>query len=319
MTKIDVIAGFYGAGKTRFIKKIMSEGIDKKTVLYVKCSASKGEFDAFSMKKFGINGFEIYVHVDTLFYSETIVSTIHNLIEIYEPTRIIIETDGNMSLSKIKEVLKKALIPGEIVLNAIVTIVNVFEGIKNIEEYPHIFREQIENAQSVFLSGTKEINKEELYAEEVALRKFNSHATIFVTPWDEMEGINMRNSMEVTTQLESIVRHITSKEKLPLVYERKKSEEHKVLEEQKLFKSLMIHTDKVFCEEDIKKIITTKIVLNKDIIRFKGSFKNKENGSIQVDYLQGKFFIVSEQHRATGNLQVIGKRLSLKIINQYIL
>jgi G3E family GTPase len=319
MTKIDIVAGFYGAGKTRFLQKIMKEGIDKKTVAYMKCSNAKGEFDAYSMKKFGINGFEISINTDTKFYVETLVAAIQNTIDLYDPTRVVIELAGNMSVSKIKEAVKQVATSREVALNIVVTIVNVFQGMENIEKYPHIFQEQIEHAQSIVLSGTEEISKEELYAQEVALRKYNSHATVFVTPWDVMESINLKNAIEVTNQLESIVRNITAKEKMPNVYDRKKSEEIKVLEEQKQFRGLLLHTDRKFQETRIRQIIGLMKAVYPDIIRIKGSFSQEEMGTIHVDYLQGKLVILKDKNRATGNVEIIGEEIEKNKIEDLLI
>lgn len=309
MIKIDIISGFYGAGKTRFIKKIMSEGINKNEVSYLKYSTCKGEYDAFLIEKFGIKGFEINIDIENIFYKEALVSALKTVLDLYEPKRILIETAGNMSLSKVIEAVKNVSKPGMISMNAVVTIVDTKRVIENIENFPCIFREQVENAQTIVLNDTDKVNKEELYACEVALRKFNSHATVFVTPWAEVEGTNMRNSIEVTSQLESIVRKITSKEKLPLVYDRKKTNEKKILEEQNKIKGMILHTEKIFEEGQVKKIIDSILELNKDIIRLKGNLLTANNESIRVDYLQEKLFIWNDKKRGTGNIQFIGKNL----------
>ena len=119
----------------------------------------------------------------------------------------------------------------------------------------------------------------------------------------------MRNSIEVTSQLESIVRKITSKEKLPLVYDRKKTNEKKILEEQNKIKCMILHTEKIFEEEQVKKIIDSILKLNKDILRLKGNLLTVNNESIRVDYLQEKLFIWNDKKRGTGNIQLIGKNL----------
>lgn len=319
MTKIDVITGFYGAGKTTFIKKITEEGLDKNKIAYLKCSSVVGEFDSFTMERFGIHGFEIKLTPKMDKLEEVLTSAVQNIFELYEPERIIIENAGNMGTKQILDALQSIWIPKQIEKNIVAVIVDAKMAVENVADYPHLFREHVEQAQTVVLRGRERLNDEELYACEMAVRKFNNHATVIVESWEEMGSSDFRGSVEITAQLESIVRNVTSRENMPLVYELKKSVKEKVLEEQEKLEGIMIHTDTFLKKEMLEELVKTIVERNVGILSMKANFRMEDKKTIGMRYLQGDLSIWEESHFASGNIQIIGNKLDsnslMKVIN----
>lgn len=319
MTKIDVITGFYGAGKTTLIQKIMSKGIDKNTIAYLKISTCDGEFDSFTLERDGIHGFEIKVTPKMERFDEALTAALQNIFELYEPNRILIESAGNIATKQILDAIQPILIKDHIEKNVVAFVVDAKMVVENAEKYPHIFREHIEQAQTVILRGRERLNEAELYACEMAIRKFNSHATVIVDEWEELDPNDFRNSIEVTAQLEGIVRNITAKENMPLVYDFKKSVKEKVLQEQEKIEGITIHTDTIYTKELIEEIVSKLLKKNPSIFSIKANFRTDNKKTLCLRYLQGDLKIWEEAHYGSGNIQMIGNSLDTNSLSEEII
>ncbi len=309
MTRIDVVEGFFGAGKTTFIKKILEEGVNLQSVVFLKCSQTEGELDAAHMKSNGIHSFEMKTDVKDEFYEEAVKDSLINIIDLFEPERILIETAGNTSLSRLLNSIQMIVVKGKVNLGFVASIVDAVHAIDLIEKYPHMMREQIENAHTIVLNQTEKISKEELYACEIALRKFTNHATFLVKPWEMEHPVDFRNSVEITSQLQSVVRNVAIKEDMNLVYDYKRSVAQKVEEEAKEIDSLMFHTDTIYTISKAENVLHNLLENYPHIIRIKADLKAENQHAIHLEYTNGMKDIKEIEYKGIGNIQLTGKRI----------
>ena len=209
MAKVDIISGFLGAGKTTFIKELISKAYkDEKTVLIENEFGEIG-IDGGFMKDAGIEVTEMNSGCICCSLTGDFRAALHEVCERYAPDRILIEPSGVGKLSDIVTAVEQAS-DGELTINALCTVVDAGKCKMYMRNFGEFFNNQVESAGCIILSRTAGI-KEEKLAECVALlREKNPGAVIITTPWDELSGAQILDAMEkrdtLTAALESIER-----------------------------------------------------------------------------------------------------------------
>ena len=162
MTKIDIISGFLGAGKTTFIKKMLEEVFSGEKVVLVENEYGEVGIDGGFLKDSGIEIKELNSGCICCSLVGDFNRSLNEVIETYHPDRILIEPSGVGKLSDVMSSVKDMEKDHDVKLNALVTVANAMKATKQMKAFGEFFNNQIENATTVVLSRTQNMKEEKL-------------------------------------------------------------------------------------------------------------------------------------------------------------
>ena len=202
MTKVDIISGFLGAGKTTFIKKLLLEALKGQQVVLIENEFGEIGVDGGFLKDAGIEIREMNSGCICCSLVGDFGTALKDVIDKYHPDRIIIEPSGVGKLSDVIKAVKDLHIENEIELNSASTVVDSLKAKVYMKNFGEFFNNQIEHAGTVILSRTQNQTEEKLDAVIKMMRELNPNAHIITTPWDDLDGAQILSAMENVTNLE---------------------------------------------------------------------------------------------------------------------
>ena len=202
MTKIDVVSGFLGAGKTTLIKKLLSEALKGQDTVLIENEFGEIGVDGGFLKEAGIEIKEMNSGCICCSLVGDFGTSLHEVIEQYHPGRIIIEPSGVGKLSDVMKAIVEANLGDDIVLNSAVAVVDASKAKMYIKNFGEFFNNQIENAGTIVLSRTQDISEEKLAKAIEMIRELNAKATIITTPWEQLDGKDILNTFEGASDFE---------------------------------------------------------------------------------------------------------------------
>ncbi|MGM9625216.1 MAG: CobW family GTP-binding protein [Eubacteriales bacterium] len=201
MTKIDIISGFLGAGKTTLIKKLIAESYKGEKLVLVENEFGEIGVDGGFMKDAGIEVSEINSGCICCSLVGDFRAALAEVVEKYAPDRIIIEPSGVGKLSDVIRAAQGANTEGKAELNSFIVVVDGTKAKMYMKNFGEFFNDQIENAGCIILSRTQKMTEAKLEEVVALLKAHNPDAVIITTPWDEMTGDVIRAAMEKTTDM----------------------------------------------------------------------------------------------------------------------
>ena len=202
MTKIDIVSGFLGAGKTTLIKKILKEALSGQKVVLIENEFGEIGVDGGFLKEAGIEIKEMNSGCICCSLVGDFGTSLKEVMEIYHPERILIEPSGVGKLSDVAAAVANVDFEEEIVLNSAVAVVDATKCKMYIKNFGEFFVNQIEHAGTIILSRTGNISEEKLNKAIEMIREHNGEATIITTPWEELEGQAILDTMEKVSDME---------------------------------------------------------------------------------------------------------------------
>ena len=202
MTKIDIISGFLGAGKTTFIKKMLEEAFVGEQIVLIENEFGEVGIDGGFLKDAGIEITEMNSGCICCSLVGDFATNLNEVIEKYHPDRILIEPSG---VGKLSDVMKSVIDIEEtqdVKLNALVTVVNAIKAKKQMKAFGEFFNNQIEHATTIVLSRSQNANAEQLEECVKMMQELNHDAAIITTAWDAIDGKQILNVMEGQDNLE---------------------------------------------------------------------------------------------------------------------
>ena len=196
MTKIDIISGFLGAGKTTLIQKLIKEVYAGKKVVLVENEFGEIGIDGGFLKDAGIVVNEINSGCICCTLQGDFRNALQEVVKKYDPDHIIIEPSGVGKLSDILAVVKD--VEG-LELNSYSTVVDAKRCEIYHKNFKEFFDDQISTAACVILSRTQLVDEEILQKDIVIIRELNHDARIITTPWDDLSGQAIIDAMEGST------------------------------------------------------------------------------------------------------------------------
>ncbi len=197
MTKIDIISGFLGAGKTTLIKKLLEEVFQGEQVVLVENEYGEVGIDGGFLKDAGIEIRELNSGCICCTLVGDFSKSLKEVMETYHPDRIIIAPTGVGKLSDVMtSVKKKEEENDDVKLNALVTVANAAKATRQMKAFGEFFNNQIENATTIVLSRTQNTKPAQLELCVKQMQALNPKAAIITTPWDAL------NSAQILTVLE---------------------------------------------------------------------------------------------------------------------
>ena len=202
MTKIDVVSGFLGAGKTTLIKKLLSEALKGQDTVLIENEFGEIGVDGGFLKEAGIEIKEMNSGCICCSLVGDFGTSLHEVIDQYHPGRIIIEPSGVGKLSDVMKAIADAKLGEDVVLNSAVAVVDASKAKMYIKNFGEFFNNQIEHAGTIVLSRTQDISEEKLDKALELIREHNPKATIITTPWEQLEGKDILDTFEGAGDLE---------------------------------------------------------------------------------------------------------------------
>ena len=203
MTKIDIISGFLGAGKTTFIKKMIDEVFKGEKIVLIENEFGEVGIDGGFLKDAGIQITEMNSGCICCSLVGDFGASLKEVISKYHPDRILIEPSGVGKLSDVMKAVQNVKSDVDVQLNSAVVVVDANKCKMYAKNFGEFFLNQIEHAGTIILSRTADISESKLNAALEIIREHNSKATVITTPWDELDGKKILETIENAKDLEA--------------------------------------------------------------------------------------------------------------------
>ena len=196
MTKIDVFSGFLGAGKTTLIKKLLKEAYAGEKLVLIENEFGEIGIDGGFMKDAGIQVTEMNQGCICCSLVGDFGKALAQVLEQFHPDRILIEPSG---VGKLSDVLKAVMNVqnDDLVLNTYTTVVDASKIKMYMKNFGEFYKNQVETAKTIILSRSQKLSEEKLAEALAMIRQLNEHATIVTTPWDDINGKQILEAMEI--------------------------------------------------------------------------------------------------------------------------
>ena len=202
MTKVDIISGFLGAGKTTLIGKLLKEALQGEQVVLIENEFGEIGIDGGFLKDSGVEIREMNSGCICCSLVGDFGTSLKEVVDTYHPDRIIIEPSGVGKLSDVIKAVKDLHIEEEIRLNSASTVADASKVKMYMKNFGEFFNNQIEHAGTIVLSRTQNISEDKLNTAVEMIRSLNADARVITTPWDDLEGAAILAAMENVTNLE---------------------------------------------------------------------------------------------------------------------
>lgn len=203
MTKIDIVSGFLGAGKTTLIKKLLKEALAGTKVVLIENEFGEIGVDGGFLKEAGIEIKEMNSGCICCSLVGDFGASLKEVLAEYTPERILIEPSGVGKLSDVMKAVQDAMKDQEVELNSAVAVVDAGKCRMYIKNFGEFFVNQIEHAGTIILSRTDKLSEEKLDSCVAMIREHNEKATIITTPWELLDGKDILETIEGAKDLEA--------------------------------------------------------------------------------------------------------------------
>ena len=341
MTKIDVVSGFLGAGKTTLIKKLLKEALDGSKTVLIENEFGEIGIDGGFLKEAGIEIKEMNSGCICCSLVGDFGTSLKEVISTYAPERILIEPSGVGKLSDVLKAVENVAGDLDVEINSAVAVVDASKCKMYMKNFGEFFSNQIEYAGTIILSRTDKVDQAKLNACVEMIREHNDKATIITTPLAQLDGKEVLKTIEGADKLEDMM-----KEMLEHIHDDHDEDEccghdhdhehhhhdhdhehhhehdenctcgchdhdhHHHHHADEVFTSWGIETPNTYSAEDIEKILTA---LDSGeygaILRAKGMVPAPDGTWVYYDYVPEEHDIRSGKPEATGKICVIGSKL----------
>ena len=196
MTKIDIISGFLGAGKTTLIKKLLQEALNGQKVVLIENEFGEIGIDGGFLKDAGIQITEMNSGCICCSLVGDFGAALKKVVEQYHPDRIIIEPSGVGKLSDVIAAVMNVAGDIDLDLNSFVTVADATKCKMYMKNFGEFYNNQVESANTIILSRTQGMKEEKLAQAVSMIQEKNAKAKIITTPWDELTGEQILAVME---------------------------------------------------------------------------------------------------------------------------
>ncbi len=221
MTKIDIVSGFLGAGKTTLIKKMVKEAYQGEKLVLIENEFGEISIDGGFLKDAGIQISEMSSGCICCSLVGDFGKALREVKEQFQPDRILIEPSGVGKLSDVIVAVENTVadIP-DMKLNSFVTVADAGKVKVYMKNFGEFYNNQIEAAGTIILSRTQKLTQEKLEAAVALLREKNPTAAILTTPWDQLDGQAILAAVEKVSLADELL------EKMRAEHEAEEAEHH---------------------------------------------------------------------------------------------
>ena len=208
MTKIDIISGFLGAGKTTFIKQLLKEAISGEKVVLIENEFGQIGIDGGFLKDAGIEIREMNSGCICCSLVGDFGTSLKEVISTYAPERILIEPSGVGKLSDVLKAVENVAGDLAVEINSAVAVVDASKCKMYMKNFGEFFSNQIEYAGTIILSRTDKVDQAKLNACVEMIREHNDKATIITTPLAQLDGKEVLGTIEGADKLEDMMKEM---------------------------------------------------------------------------------------------------------------
>ena len=338
MTKIDIISGFLGAGKTTFIKKMIEEVFKGEKIVLIENEFGEVGIDGGFLKDAGIEITEMNSGCICCSLVGDFGKNLHEVIEKFHPDRILIEPSGVGKLSDVMKSVIDVEKDEDVKLNGLITVVNALKASKQMKAFGEFFNNQIEYATTVVLSRSQKATPEQLELCVKQIQALNPKAAVITTPWDEIKGEQILKVVEGQDSLEVklLAEQHAKEEALEHEHEHHHDHDHEEHEHHhehgenctcgcndhdhehhhhhhadEVFTSWGKETPHKFTREKIEEVLKTLSESEEYgmILRAKGMVEDVNGSWIYFDMVPGEYELRDGEPDYTGRLCVIGSKI----------
>lgn len=306
MTKIEIVSGFLGAGKTTLIKKLLKEAFAGEKLVLIENEFGEIGVDGGFLKEAGIEITEMNSGCICCSLVGDFGTALKEVLEKYSPDRVIIEPSG---VGKLSDVVKAVEAVGEKV-NSSVTVVDGQKCNMYMKNFGEFFNNQIENAGTIVISRTQKMKKDKLEKCVAQIKEKNERATVITTPWDEMDGKVIVNAMEhIELDMHDDDHHDHDEHCTCGCHDHDHGHHHHHADE--VFSSWGAETPRKYTEEEIQAILK-ELSDNDDcgiILRAKGIVPCTDGTWLHFDMVPEEYELRHGDADYTGRICVIGSML----------
>ncbi|MBQ9867600.1 MAG: GTP-binding protein [Lachnospiraceae bacterium] len=208
MTKIEVISGFLGAGKTTLIQKLLKEAWAGEQVVLIENEFGEIGIDGGFLKEAGVEITEMNSGCICCSLVGDFGTALKDVMKRFTPDRIVIEPSGVGKLSDVVRAIQTAGLGDDVVLNSAIVVVDATKCKLYIKNFGEFFINQVEHAGTIILSRTGNISDDKLKTALELLRQHNDKATIITTPWEQISGQSIKETMEGVDLLDELLKEV---------------------------------------------------------------------------------------------------------------
>ena len=209
MTKIDIVSGFLGAGKTTLIKKLLAEAFPGEKLVLIENEFGEISIDGGFLKDSGVQISEMSSGCICCSLVGDFNKALKDVHEQFHPDRILIEPSGVGKLSDVIVAVENTVkdVP-DMKLNSFVTVADATKVKIYMKNFGEFYNNQIESAGTIILSRTQRLSQEKLEAAVAPLREKNPNAAILTTPWDQLDGMTILSAIEKVSLADELLAHM---------------------------------------------------------------------------------------------------------------
>ena len=330
MTKIDIISGFLGAGKTTLIKKLLQEGFQGEKLVLIENEFGEIGIDGGFLKDAGVEITEMNSGCICCSLVGDFSTALKEVLQKFTPDRVIIEPSGVGKLSDVIKAVKGIEGEAEIDLNSFVTVADGTKCKMYMKNFGEFFNNQIEYANTIVLSRTQKMSEDKLESCVQMIREHNEGATVITTPWDDISGAQIVAAMEQKhSWTEDLMKeaeicptcghHHEHGEECDHDHEHHHDHEccghdhdHHHHHADDVFTSWGVETPHKFTKDEMQDILE-KLANTEEfgiILRAKGIVPNVDGTWIYYDLVPGEYELRTGEPEITGKICVIGTKLA---------
>ncbi len=324
MSKVDIVSGFLGAGKTTLIKKLLKESWSKEQVVLIENEFGEIGIDGSFLKEAGITIREMNSGCICCSLVGDFSEALKKVTAEFHPDRIVIEPSGVGKLSDVVRAVQQ-VDSEEIELNSFVTVVDAGKCRMYMKNFGEFFNNQIEFAGTILLSRTESQSEENLESIVQLLRKHNANAQIITTPWKQLKGEQIVQVMEQDHSLKEELLEEAGicpvcghhhehhqHEENECAHHHGENAHHHEHHADDIFTSWGKETVRRFTREELEALLSELEDTQKFgmVLRAKGILEGKDQEWLYFDYVPKEIEIRSGAASYTGRLCVIGSGLN---------
>ena len=196
MTKIDIISGFLGAGKTTLIRKLLDEALKGQKIVLIENEFGEIGIDGGFLKDAGVQITEMNSGCICCSLVGDFGTALQDVLTQFAPDRIIIEPSGVGKLSDVMKAVLKVADEADIELSTYTAVADAMKCKMFMKNFGEFYNNQIESAKCIVLSRTQKLSEKKLDEVVAMIRENNPEATIVTTPWDDISGAQIMDAME---------------------------------------------------------------------------------------------------------------------------
>lgn len=306
ITKIDIISGFLGAGKTTLIKKLIESDLKKERLAIIENEFGEVSIDGDLLKGTNIDMKEISSGCICCSLVGDFKEAIKEIVKKYSPDRILIEPSG---VAKLSDIIKSCKEIESIKIDNIYTVIDVLNYNSYLNNFGEFYKDQIKKAEIIIASRR---DNNEKYIEEIvkSIKKLNKECNIITAPLDEFEGNDILNisKKEISNKVE--FNRGISYQKVGIVHKNNKASN--------VFNSWGIETKKFVSKSKLRSIFIEKISDNDygNILRGKGIVQLDEGRWVEFHYTPGSFQMNAIASQKVGKIAIIGESINTKKLDK---